>query len=693
MSATDAGLNRQAIKLYQAGHFREAERMFHRLLEQDADNWQFALMIGLCRQSQGDYDEAVKWVKRSVELGDGQPATHYYLGRLMTDRQQPAAAREQYAQAIALDPNHIEARTAMGLVSLMTGDFKRAASELKTALRAKADHPPALTALARALLELDERDEAYQYASKALKREPENPVALDVMGRVLLAHGYPDQAEQCFTKALEQRPDNGELHAQLGAVHRVRHRDAEALQHYVKALETNAATPSVVIDTSVSLERIGDIAQARKLLQKAASRWPQDRSISLRLAELSLLDGAPDAATQVLEALDPEEPEVSVMQARVADSLGDSQRAQSLLEPIIAADADERQREGRLLLARVLSSANPDDVDAARAPIAGLLDRKTPVPEAVVVWSIVLGQAGRYSEAAQAIEDLLERDVASESDTRILRNRLANCYDAADERALAWANWQKGQWRAAPHLARLQAQRESGALHKWLEHDWAPFEPVMLDDDRPAPVIVAGWPGTGREILLSALVGHPEVTMLDPQGETRRLESIGVPAMPDHVVNASKEQLLIGRKRFLRGIRRESGPQVVLDAGWWPASAIPALARYFPGTTVVFPQADADDMAVQWRSDGYAGVDDLVADYRRELELWERMREHLDLRVIDVGRSELVDDASAAAERVIGELGLPADPRVPENAMRIRDGHRFVPEGRGKRYRTLEESQ
>lgn len=692
MSAPDAGLNRQAIKLYRAGHFREAERMFRRLHEQDPGNWQHALMVGLSRQSQGDYDDAVTWVKRSVELGDGQPATHFYLGRLMADRRQPSAAREQYAQAIALDPNHVEARTGMGLVSLMTRDFERAVSELKTALRAKADHGPALTGLARALIELDRPDEASPYASKALKNAPENPVALDVMGRVLFRQGHLDHAMQCFERALKQRPDNGELHAQLAGVLAARHRDGEALQHYIKALATPAATPSVVIDASVSLERVGDIAQARKLLQKAASRWPEDRSISLRLAELSLLDGAPETATQVLEALDPGEPEVSVMQARVADSLGDAQRAQSLLEPVVAADADERQREARLLLARILSSADPDDLDAARVPIAGLLDRKEPVPDAVLTWSVILESAGRHAEAAELLESLLERDVASETDTRLLRNRLGNCYDAADERALAWSNWQKGQWRAAPHYARLQSERESGALDEWLRHDWTRLESVELDDGRPSPVIVAGWPGSGREILLSALMSHPDVEMLDPQGENRRLEAVDFPAMPRHVLGASKEQIRIGRKRFMRGVRRDGAPSVVLDAGWWPASAIPALARYFPGATVVFPQAGADDMAIQWRSDGYAAVDDLVAEYRRELELWSRMREHLDVRIIEFGRSELVDDASGAAERMFEKLGLPADPHGVENARRTRDDHRFVPEGRGERYRTLDAS-
>lgn len=693
MSAPDAGLSRQAIKLYQAGHYREAEQLLRRLVEQDPENWQYALLLGLSRHSQGDFDEATRWVKHSVELGDGQPATHYYYGRLLTDKRQPNAAREQYAQAIALDPNHVESRTGMGLVSLMGGDFERAVGELKTALRANKKHIPALIALARALVELERFDEAYPYAHKGLQLEPENPVAQDVLGRVLLALGQLDFAEQCFRNALEKRPDNGELHAKLGELLKTRHRDREALEHYIKALETDAGGVRTVLDTSVCLERIGDLPQARKLLQKAAARWPDDLTVSLRLSELTMLAGATDEARRILSALDPDQPGVAVMQARIAHTLDQPQVAREILERVIAADERGEQREARLLLARVRSHVNPDDAKAAREPIDAMLRRDPPVPDAVLVWSLVCENAGDFASACKVLEDLLERDVVSDPDRRALHNRLANCYDQADEKALAWSHWQKGVWRIAPHAARLEAQRSSGTLDRWLAWDWAGFDNPPLDDGFPAPVIVAGWPGTGREMLLTGLTGHPEVVVLDPEGEDRRLDSLGLPVMPEQLARRTEEELLIGRKRFMRGIRRDSPPAVTLEGGWWQASAIPALARHFPGTMVVMPQADPVDMALQWRVDGYADVDGLVGEYQRELELWATMRERLNLNVIEIPRGELLDDLAGTLERIYRALGLGTDAGAIADAMagaeRIRTRERFVPAGSGMRYRII----
>src|SRR6056297_1319999 len=689
MSAPDAGLNRQAMKHYQTGHFREAEQLFRRLLQQDPKNWQFALMLGLSRHSQGDSDEGFKWLKRSVELGDGQPSTHYYYGRLLTDSGKPSAAREQFAQAIALDPNHVEARTGMGLVSLISGDHKRAVGELKTALRANAKYIPALLALARALVDLEQFDEAWPYANKALQAAPESAVPQEIRGRVLFGMGQLDPAEKCFRNALSLRPDHGELHARLADVLRVRHRDQDALQHYVKALESQYGGPEVVINASVCLERIGDVPQARMLLQKAAGRWPEDRSILLRRAELALVGGEPDAAGEILAKLDQAAPEVVMMQARLADAKGDSVSARDMLERLVEADTEGEHRQARLLLARMRSNVDPEDIESAREPIASLLKRDPPVPDAVLVWAMICENAGDFSAACQALEDLLASDSVSDQDRPVLHNRLANCYDKADEKALAWANWQKGAWRTAPHAQRLGAQRSSGMLDAWLAHDFNEFDARAFDDGFPEPVVIAGWAGSGREILLTPLAGHPQVAVLDPQGETRRLEALGLPAEPASLLGAARETMQLARKRFMRGIQRGEPPAVTLETGWWGASAIPALGRQFPGATIVLPVVDPADLALQWRVEGYADVDKMVEVYRKELELWRRMRDKLDLNVIEIGRRELLEDAAGTFDRLCSELGLEPAPDARKLAVRICETQRFVPAGRGPRYEPM----
>ncbi|MFU8877313.1 MAG: tetratricopeptide repeat protein, partial [Wenzhouxiangellaceae bacterium] len=459
MSAVDAGLSRQANRLFQAGHYFQAEQLFRRLAGQDPENWQFALMLGLCRHSQGDLNEALKWVGKSVELGDGQPATHYYLGRIHTDSGKPALAREQFAQAIALDPNHVEARTGMGIVSLGVGDFERAVTELKTALRARADHVPALAALARALVELERIEEAWPHAVRAVEVDANNPMVQDVFGRVLMRAGRLEEAERAFRKSLELNPARVEVHAELAGVLALQRRDREALEQFGRAMAGKFVHPRLVIDASISLERIGDLAQARNMLGEASKRWPNETALKLRLVEVEMLSGMTEQADARLAELDPESAEVILMKARIADAGGESSRAAELLEPLVEADVDDKVRDARLLLSSLRARLAPDQPEAAREPIAGLLDREVPVPDAALTWATVCEQTGQYDDACNVLEKLLEAEVLGEGDRAVLSHRLGNLHDLAGNRAQAWAGWSRGAWRPAPHAARVQAQQ------------------------------------------------------------------------------------------------------------------------------------------------------------------------------------------------------------------------------------------
>jgi len=79
----------------------------------------------------------------------------------------------------------------------------------------------------------------------------------------------------------------------------------------------------------------------------------------------------------------------------------------------------------------------------------------------------------------------------------------------------------------------------------------------------------------------------------------------------------------------------------------------------------------------------------MIGEYRRELELWRSMRDKLDLNVIEIGRTELLEDTAGAFDRLCSELGLELAPDARKLAVRIRDTDRFVAEGSGSRYQPM----
>jgi len=694
MAAPDTSLSRQAFNLYQSGRVKEAEPLFRRLRDGDPDDWQFEMMVGLCRYSSRDLDKAEKHLRRACELGDGQAATHFYLGRLMLDRGKPREARGEFAQAIGLNPNHVEARTGMGQAALMQGDFKRAVSELKTALRASERHVPALALLARALVEQGEAASARPYAQRAVELESGNSLAHDALGRAFMAEGHPRLAEQSFRNALKHNPRRPDTLAALGDALSAQRRDREALEQYQQAVQSGQGSPALFVRVAETLERAGDRRQALTLLDQALQRWPGDAVLVVARARQARRDGDLDRVASLLESAGADRPELKLEHARLAQAQGRPADAREQVEALLDELGDAAPVEARPLLARVLyeqAMAEPDAdadaaLDAAREALAPLLDRPQPDPNAWIAWADMCERVDRWSLAIEALESVLSRDEYADDARARLSCWLGNLYDSADQPAEAWDHWSRGGWREAPQQQRLNAQEQLGLLPMWLEAPLDDWPDIEFDDRFRAPVIVAGWPGSGRELLIEALRAHPEVETLDRDGDVRRMEALGLPLMPESLSQRDADQLRLGRRRFLRGVDRNNLPEVVLDPGWWEASALPTLLRHFPDLTVILPEADAADLAVQWRSDGYRDPDPLMEIYRQEQALWTRLRERFDFNVIEVSRAVLLDHPESALAPVLDALDLEADPTPAEAATRLVEAHRRVPAGRGERY-------
>lgn len=685
MQEARTDLTRQGLQLYSARRYAEAERIYRKLREQDPDDHNAILMLGLCRRGQGDLQGALRLVEESLEKGDGDANAHFYHGRFLVEAGRQEESREALAQALALDPNHIEARALVGLISVQRGDHQRAVTELKTALRAKPGHVPSLAGLARALVSLGQVEEAHAYAAKAVELDENNPAAQEALARVFVQQGHLDFAEKALRNALKQQPDNGELHSGLGSVLKHQHRNREALEHYNKAIERGFGREETVVNAAICLSRLGDFQQARRLLEMAHEQAPTMVDVKLRLAEARMMTGDAGSGRELLEPL-PDAPAVKFMRARLARALGEQDEAIEQLESLIGGDDAEADRDARLQIVRWLAREDEPDFKRGKELLKPLLDRKPPSGDATLLFASFARRCDRIGEACDAVEKLVGDDSVSEADRKRLHNMLANLYDEADEPSQAVSHAAQGAYRAAPNAPRLETQHSRGTLQKWLDHEWQQMNVAAPDDELPLPLIVAGWPGSGRELLLAALGQASDVDVLDPERESNRLDALDLPFDPEKLVQLDPQRRKIARKRFLRGHDQSGEKKVVLEPGWWEASAIPALAGHFPGMRVLMPTVDSRDLELQWRFDGYVALDALRREYDRERQLWEKMAKYLPIDLVEIPRAELLDDPEAALERVCERIGIDFEPPMAEAAKSLRDAERYIPDGRWERY-------
>ncbi len=616
---TDEDLIRQARGLFERGDFEGAEKAYSDLFEvlSEDKHVDLELIIAACQQARGLDDEALETIKRAVDMDDSRAESWFQLGRARRQAGDEAGATDALQKAIMLDPNHALARVERGRQCLANGDEQSAEAHFQTALRADPECVPALVALAEREFTADRLDKAQEMAAKAVQEQPRSVPAQMLMARIFRHRGHPDFAERCLDNALAVVPDAPELHAAKSQLLFERGRLEECLDAVARAGKLGAYDARLFRIEFQCVRRLGRDVEARRMLETLARSRSLDPGDTLALAELRLETGDPDAAAELLQGLAEDWPEAErLIRARLAEREGDRDRAAELAEALHD-DGDEHIRtQARLLSARLALKA--DDPSGCIDVLKPLAEEESADPK--VHWML-----------ARALDRVGHHEAASKH--------------------LPHTGW------FLPPIFRERDREMPAALYEALDaletDDWPSSVP---EDGRPEPVFVLGWPGSGREALVAALAESGAVTVLGREGGERRREALGLPAWPDRLAAADETQRRLARKRYLREAGTES--KRVLETMWLPAAALPAIARFLPGSTVILADAELRDLELEWRLAGFSGVETMRALWQREQAALEKMLETLSLDFIVFSRGDLENDAADVAAQLAEKLGL-----------------------------------
>ena len=117
----------EAIKVY--------ELVFGVVKESKAQHWPIYFAIGICHDKLGNWSEAEKSLRRSIELSPNQPDVLNYLGySFLTRGENFAEARSLIEKAITKRPSDPQIMDSMGLALYMAGDYKQSAMYLERAV-------------------------------------------------------------------------------------------------------------------------------------------------------------------------------------------------------------------------------------------------------------------------------------------------------------------------------------------------------------------------------------------------------------------------------------------------------------------------------------------------------------------------------------------------------------------------------
>ncbi|HTN70299.1 MAG TPA: tetratricopeptide repeat protein [Methylomirabilota bacterium] len=170
-----------------------------------------------------------------------EPDLHLFVGITLLRLRDPQAAVTSIKRAIALDPNHVEARTLLGWVeSEVRGDFNAAVKEYE----------------------------------KVVELRPNSAEAYNNLGVAEKRKGELDKAAAAFNKALERKPDYGAALSNRGWIFAAENQWGEARRDFEHALKVDPSDDGALYGLSQSLRETRDYAGAQQALSRLISRSP-----------------------------------------------------------------------------------------------------------------------------------------------------------------------------------------------------------------------------------------------------------------------------------------------------------------------------------------------------------------------------------------------------------------------------------
>ena len=230
----------QALTLHQAGHPKDARRLYRKILAlrpNDADALGYS---GLAAYQLGKPDEAVRLSQAAADARPNDVHILFNLGNVLLATGRPKEAITAFQRAIAIEPGQAEFHNNLGIALSKSGQPDGAVAAHRHALEIKSDFADAHLCLGIALKVLGRAEEAEGSYQRAIKINPDNPTAYLNLGNVLKALGKFSEAESAYRRTIELRPDDAEAYQYLTSLKSQGSDDAEA-----KAMEKLAKDPSI----------------------------------------------------------------------------------------------------------------------------------------------------------------------------------------------------------------------------------------------------------------------------------------------------------------------------------------------------------------------------------------------------------------------------------------------------------------
>ena len=249
LSPTPAQEMTIALEHHRAGRLAKADAIYRRLLTRHPNQPDLHHLHGLVEMSVGHIDEAIKFMRRAIDLNSENSDYHTNLGNALRRKNLNDEAIDSYNAALRLNPNIPETHTNLG----------------------------------NALADMGKIDEAIAAHRKAIELKPEFVFAYANLGNALRIKGLLQESIEVQRQAVRLQPNLAELHANMGLSLSENGQMDEGAEEYRESLRLKPNQPQSQSNFGDLLMKLGQIEAAVACFEAAVKFAPGDAGIGSNL--------------------------------------------------------------------------------------------------------------------------------------------------------------------------------------------------------------------------------------------------------------------------------------------------------------------------------------------------------------------------------------------------------------------------
>ena len=405
-------------KFFDKAKYKEASIMYRRALQKDLKYGEGYYRLGLTEIQLHAYGDAVKALRRAVELQPNNAdaktkLAEIYLIASIQDAQHAKdllkESRELVEALLQADPNSFDGHRLSGQMAMIDKDNAKAVSELTTAYKMQSKRELAMPLVQALILDGHEQD-AEKLAREVIAREKTFGPMYDLLYQQYMRAARTSDAEQLLKLKIQNDPTQAGNILQL-AIHYFVNKRLDDMDATIQQLTDEKRFPEGhLLAGDLFLFRVHDFDRARRQYEAGERVFPKDKVVyQKRLVELMAIGGQNQDASRMLQSIlaaNPKDDEALSMRAALLLETGNAQQIKQAvndLQSLVTKNPDNHLLHfnlGRALLAQ-------GDIDAGRLQLEAAIKIRPDFLVARELLAKVYLSKGDDGHALKEAEDII----------------------------------------------------------------------------------------------------------------------------------------------------------------------------------------------------------------------------------------------------------------------------------------------